>query len=330
MTLVAAAAALVLIALVATTIGAFRIPLADVARVAVGRFGLGGGGSDVQHTVIIDIRWTRIVLAAAVGAALATSGAVYQGVFRNPLVEPYILGVSSGAAFGAGLSIMFDIPGSIQMLAFVFGMIAVALTYRLARVRGQLPTITLVLSGVIIGSLFSALFAILQYLGSNEQLRRLVFWILGGLHRATWDEVRLVTPIVIVGILLVWRWAWSLNVLTLGDDEAAALGIPVARTRAVLIVLATAITALVVSLSGIIAWVGLMVPHAARMIIGPDHRYLIPLSALLGAAFVIVCDTVARTLTTGEVPIGIITSILGAPYLIYLLRTRLGAVMGEG
>lgn len=330
MILALAALGLVVVAVLATTIGAYRIPVADVLRVALARLGLGVGGSGVQETVVIDIRWTRIVLAIAVGAALATSGTVYQGVFRNPLVEPYILGVSSGAAFGAGLSVMFDVPWSLQVSAFVFGMVAVGLTYRLALVRGQLPTVTLVLAGVIIGSLFSALFSIFQYLGSNEQLRRLVFWILGGLHRATWDEVRWVAPVVVVGVLLVWRWAWSLNVLTLGDDEAAALGVPVTRTRMVLIVLATAITALVVSLSGIIAWVGLMVPHAARMLIGPDHRYLIPLAALLGAAFVIVCDTVARTLTTGEIPIGIITSILGAPYLIYLLRTRLGAVSGAG
>ncbi len=326
--LAVAGCGLVAVFLIAVTVGAYRIPLTDVARVAASRFGLGGGGSDVQETVVVDIRLTRIVLAVVVGAALSTSGAVYQGVFRNPLVEPYILGVSSGAAFGAGLSVMFDVPGSLQVLAFTFGLLAVVLTYRLARVRGQLPTVTLVLAGVIIGSLFSALFSIFQYLGSNEQLRRLVFWILGGLHRATWDEVRWVAPVVLFGVLLIWRWAWSLNVLTLGDDEAAALGVPVERTRRVLIALATAVTALVVSLSGIIAWVGLMVPHAARMIIGPDHRYLIPLSAMLGAAFVIVCDTVARTLTTGEVPIGIVTSIVGAPYLIYLLRTRLVAVSG--
>lgn len=323
-----AAVGLVVVAVVAITIGPYRLSVGEVVRAALSRLGLGAATASVEETIVMDIRFTRIALASVVGAALATSGVTYQGVFRNPLVEPYILGVSSGAAFGAGLSIMFSFPGSIQTMAFVFGLVAVMLTYRLARVRGQLPTITLVLSGVIIGSMFHALFSIFQYIGSNEQLRRLVFWTLGGLYRSTFDEVRLIAPFVLIGVLAIWRLAWRLNVMSLGDDEAAALGVPVERTRLTLVALATAITALVVSLSGIIAWVGLMIPHAARMLVGPDHRYLVPLSALLGAAFLIVCDTIARTLTTGEIPIGIITSIVGAPYLIYLLRTRLDHFAG--
>lgn len=309
--------------LVAISVGAYRVPIPDVVRVLASRAGLGIETVAVYDTVVWDIRLTRIVLGMAVGAALATSGAVYQGVFRNPLVEPYILGVSSGAAFGAGLSVMFDFALSMQALAFIFGMVAVFATYSLSRVRGQTPTVTLVLAGVVIGSMFSAMFAIFQYAGTDEQLRRLVFWILGGLHRATWSEVAIVAPLVVFGFAVIWAHSWKLNVLTLGEEEAAALGIRTERVKRILIVAATAITAFVVSVSGIIAWVGLMIPHAARLLIGPDHRWLLPLGAIMGAAFVIVCDTLARTVTTGEVPIGIITSVLGAPYLIYLLRTRL-------
>jgi iron complex transport system permease protein len=323
-----AAVLLVAMAILAIGIGAYHVPPVDVVRALASRIGLGAGAAGVQETVVLDIRLTRIVLAVVVGAALANSGAVYQGVFRNPLVEPYVLGVSSGAAFGAGVSVMFDFPLSLQALAFVFGMVAVFTTYTLARVRGQVPTVTLVLAGVVIGSMFSALFAIFQYVGTDEQLRRLVFWILGGLHRATWADVRIVAPLIVIGLIVIWRYAWELNVLTLGNEEAAALGIPVERIRLTLIIAATAATALAVSVSGIIAWVGLMVPHAARLVLGPDHRYLLPMSALIGAAFVILCDTLARTITTGEVPIGIITSILGAPYLIYLLRTRLDYFSG--
>jgi iron complex transport system permease protein len=319
---------LIVAAVVAIGVGAYYVPPGDVVLAIAGRLGIGGGAASVQETVVLDIRMTRIVLAVVVGAALASSGAVYQGVFRNPLVEPYVLGVSSGAAFGAGVSVMFDFPLSMQALAFIFGMVAVFTTYRLAHVRGQVPTVTLVLAGVVIGSLFSALFAIFQYVGTDEQLRRLVFWILGGLHRATWADVMIVAPFIVLGLVVIWRYSWELNVLTLGDEEAASLGIHVQRIRLVLIVSATAITALAVSVSGIIAWVGLMVPHAARLVLGPDHRYLLPMSALIGGAFVILSDTLARTITTGEVPIGIITSILGAPYLIYLLRTRMGYFSG--
>lgn len=315
--------ALIAVMLGAVSFGAYSIPLREVIRVVLGRLGLIDPVGGIHETIVFDIRIARVLLAVAVGAALSTSGVVYQGIFRNPLVEPFILGVSSGAAFGAGLSVMFDFPFSIQIMAFIFALIAVFLTYRIGRIRGRVPTVTLVLAGVIIGSLFSALFAIFQYIGSTEQLRRLVFWIMGGLHRATLPEIRLVGPLTLMGVIIIWYHGWNLNVLSLGDDEARTLGVPVERTRRILIITATGITALVVSVSGIISWVGLMIPHAARLILGPDHRFVVPMSAVLGAIFVIVCDTLARTLSTGEIPIAIITSILGAPYIIYLLRTRL-------
>lgn len=309
-------------ALISIMVGAYLIPVSDVLAVLGAKVGLVVADNNLHMAVVWDIRLSRVLLAGAVGAALATSGAAYQGTFRNPLIEPYILGVSAGAAFGAGLAVMVDLPLSMQVLAFLFGLLAVLLTYTLSRVRGERPTVTLILAGVLVGSFFSAIFALFQYVGTDEQLRRLVFWIMGGFYRATWAEVAIVVPASIGGVLWLWGLGWRLNILSLGDDEARSLGVDPGPLRRVIIVVSTALTALAVSVSGIVAWVGLLVPHAARLIVGPDHRYVIPLSATLGAVFVMVCDDVARTISTGEVPIGIITSILGAPYLVYLLRTR--------
>lgn len=310
------------VAIISIAVGAYVIPVPDVLAVLAAKTGLTGDADNLHTAVVWDLRLTRVLLAGAVGAALAASGAAYQGTFRNPLVEPFILGVSAGAAFGAGLAVMVDVPLSLQAMAFLFGMLAVWLTYTLSRVRGERPTITLILAGVVVGSFFSAIFSLFQYVGTDEQLRRLVFWIMGGFYRATWDDVAIVVPATIVGCLLLFRYGWRLNILSLGDDEARSLGVDPAPLRRRIIVLATALTALAVSVSGIIAWVGLLVPHAARLLVGPDHRFLLPLSATMGAVFVMACDDVARTIHTGEVPIGIITSVIGAPYLIYLLRSR--------
>ncbi|WNV77619.1 iron ABC transporter permease [Geodermatophilus sp. DSM 44513] len=314
----AAAAAVTLI--VSVCVGAYWIPLADVATVLGAGLGLPLQVVSTQTTVIWDIRLPRTLLAAAVGAALAVSGGVFQSTFRNPLVEPYILGVSAGAACGAGLAVLFPVPFSVQLSAFVFGAIAVSATTLLARNRGS--TIALVLSGVIVGAFFMSVFAMFQYLGTDAQLRRLVFWVLGGFYTSRWEDVVLVTPLVAVGVLLTWAYSWRLNLLTLGDQECRSLGVDPAVTRRVLIVVATALTALAVSVAGIVAWIGLLIPHAARMIAGADNRAVIPVSAFLGATFLMICDDLARTLHSGELPIGVVTAALGTPFLVALLRRR--------
>ncbi|SMP71118.1 FecCD family ABC transporter permease [Anoxynatronum buryatiense] len=313
---------LVLVMAASLCIGAYFIDPREVFQILRHKLWRVPVPNGMAGTIVWDIRLTRILLAVTVGAALASSGAVYQGIFRNPLIEPYILGVSSGAAFGAALAILFEFPYSLQLLAFFFGMLAVTATYSVARMNGETPLVTLILSGVIISSLFSAMVSIFQYIGTEEQLRRLVFWLMGGLYQATWSDIKTILPVVAVGVLLLWMNAWKLNVLSLGETEAKTLGIHTERTKAVLMVTATAITAISVSLTGIIGWVGLMLPHAARLIVGPDHRFLIPLAAIMGSIFLVICDTLARTISTGEVPIGIITAILGAPYLLFLLRRR--------
>lgn len=318
--------------LVAITFGKYNISVLDVYNVILIHIFAGDINTieKIQNTVVWEIRLPRILIAIIVGIALASAGAVFQGCFRNPLVEPYILGVSAGAAFGASLGIIFpQFFFSIQILAFIFAAVAVFASYSLARVRGETPVVTLVLAGVIIGSVFMAMVSILKYIAPEEALREIVFWLMGGLYRATWDDVILTTPVVLISFFVLWYMSWKLNILSMGDEEARSLGVNPEKYKLIVITIATLVTAIAVSAVGIIAWVGLMMPHVARMILGPDHRFMLPAAALIGGIYLILCDTIARTLTTSEIPIGIITSIIGAPYLIYLLRSKGKSIFGD-
>ena len=285
--------------------------------------------SRVQEVIIWKLRTPRMFLALSAGMALAVSGVAYQGCFRNPLVEPYILGVSSGAACGAALAIVYPaiFPQS-QISAFVFALAAVSLTYFMARCRGEIPTVTLVLSGVIVGALFSAAVGIMKYVSDDSQLREITFWMMGGLHYATWDAAVLNLCCAIPCFLVLWALGWKLNLLSLSDEESRSLGLNPSAVRLLAVFIGTLAAAVAVSLTGIIAWVGLMMPHAARMLFGPDHRWVVPGAALMGGIYLLVCDTIARTLTGAEIPIGIITSIVGAPYLLWLLRAKGGSMYG--
>jgi iron complex transport system permease protein len=283
----------------------------------------------VEEVVVWQIRVPRLILAVMAGMALAVSGAAYQGCFRNPLVEPYILGASSGAACGAALAIVFPhIFPQAQLVAFVFALGAVFLSYSLVASRGRIPPLALVLSGIIVGALFSAMVGIMKYLAVDTQLREITFWMMGGLHYASWDDAKLNLIAIVPVSLLLWYFSWKLNVLSLGDEEARSLGINPVLSRFFVIVAATFIAAVCVSTCGIIAWVGLMMPHAARFLFGPDHRWVIPGAAMLGAIYLLVCDTIARTLTPAEIPLGIVTSIIGAPYLLWLLRSKARRLYG--
>jgi len=322
---------LITASLMVVTMGAYNIGILDVYNVVLVHLTSGDINTieKLHNTIVWDIRLPRIILAVTVGIALATAGAVFQGCFRNPLVEPYILGVSSGAAFGAALGIVFpQFFLSIQISAFIFASIAVFTAYSLARVRGKTPVVTLILAGVIVGSIFMALVSIMKYISDDTALREIVFWLMGGFYYAGWADVKLITPIVFIGFATIWLMGWKLNILSMGDEEARTLGVNPEKYKIIVITIATLISALSVSAVGIIAWVGLMMPHAARMILGPDHRFMIPMAALMGAMYLILCDTLARTLTTSEIPVGIITSIIGAPYLIYLLRSKGKTIFG--
>ena len=310
--------------LAALVLGNYEISTADVFKTLFRHLTFSEDSVKRLDSIVVwNVRLPRILLAALVGMTLAVAGGVFQGCFRNPLVDTYILGVSSGAAFGAALAIV--LPGflmSLQVSAFVFGAMAVAGAYFAARTRRETSVLMLVLAGVIIGSVFDALVAMLQYFSRTSALREIVFWLMGGFYYASWQDIALVAPVTLISVLLLWSQGWKLNILSVGDTEARALGIHTEWLKAGLIAVATFATAVSVSTVGIIAWVGLMMPHAARMLLGPDHRYMLPGAALLGAIYMVICDTLARTLISAEIPVGILTSIVGAPYLLYLLRTK--------
>ena len=275
--------------------------------------------------IVWNMRMPRVLMAILAGTALATAGALYQGCFRNPLVEPFILGASSGASFGAALAIVFpSIFLPIHISAFIFALFAVLAAYMLSRQKGEINSVGLVLSGVIIGSVFSALVSIMKYLSEDTQLREITFWMMGGLYHAAWNDVYINAIVIIMCFITAWILSWKLNLISIGDEEAKSLGINPDKYKTIFIITATLMTAVCVSTVGIIAWVGLMMPHAARLVAGPDNRYVIPLASLGGAVYLLICDTIARTLTMGEIPIGIITSIIGAPFLIWILRAKSG------
>ena len=304
--------------------GDYDLSVRDVGSILASHLGLGDGLVPKMHDIIVwRIRFPRLLLAAMTGMAMAVAGAVYQGCFRNPLVEPYILGVSSGASCGAALAIVFPalLPNG-QLSAFLAGTAAVLISFFLARSRGETPPVTLILSGIIVGSLFSAVLGIMKYLASDVELREITFWMMGGFYYANWHDVAVTACAVLPCLAVLASLSWKLNLLSLGDEEARSLGIHPDSLRILFILLATLAASVCVSVAGIIAWVGLMMPHAARMMFGPDNRWVLPGSALLGAVYMLICDTIARTLTGTEIPIAIITSIAGAPYLLWLLRAK--------
>jgi iron complex transport system permease protein len=272
--------------------------------------------------VFWSVRLPRLLMALFVGSALAVSGTVFQGLFRNPLVSPDILGVSAGASFGAGMAILLigNSAFAIQVSAFAFGLVAVALAYQLAR-HCRTDTITvLVLAGVIVSALFTAGLSFLKYVADPyEELPALVFWTMGGFSTIAWKDVAMTVPVVLIGILILYLLRWKLDIMALGDEEALSLGVKVNKMRLIYIAIATLIVASSVATCGTIGWVGLVVPHMARLIIGPGHNHLLPFAAILGAVFMILMDTLARSISGGEIPIGIITSFIGAPFLGYLL-----------
>lgn len=289
---------------------------------------LRGGGSKQTGTVLFAIRLPRIAGAALVGAALAASGASYQALFRNPLVSPDILGVSAGAGLGAVLGIFLSLPVfAIQIFAFIGGVAAVGLVGVVsAAMRNGDRTLALVLTGVVIGALAGAVTSLLKVLADPyDQLPAITFWLLGSLASVTRADIAPVIPAIALGLLPLVLLRWRINVLSLGDDEAKTLGVEAGRIRFLVIAAATLITASVTALAGVIGWVGLVIPHIARMLAGPDFNRLLPVSILLGAIYLLAVDTLARTISGSEVPLGILTAIVGAPFFVWLLaRGRRG------
>nr|WP_321484422.1 iron ABC transporter permease [uncultured Cohaesibacter sp.] len=304
-------------------VGRFFVPLETVLRILVSHiWPLDQSWGDVDYRVVTLIRMPRVFTAAIVGAGLALAGAALQGTFRNPLVEPQNIGVSSGAAFGGVLAILLS--NSNQLLvasAFLFGLLAMVIVYLISRVNGRTPILMLILSGVVTSAFFLALVSLIKYVADpDDKLPAIVYWLMGSFARAGYDDMWLLLGVVGFSALVIYLLRFRINLLSLGDEEAQALGVRVELTRWLILVCVTLITATSVAVAGVVGWVGLVVPHIARMIVGPDNRILLPASALIGAVYLVVIDDVARAATASEIPLGVITAIIGAPVFALLLR----------
>ncbi len=281
----------------------------------------------IYEDILFKIRLPRILLAFFGGIALSTSGASLQAVFKNPLVDSYILGLSAGAGLGAALAIAFlpNMIGFTQIIAFSFSFLAFILTYFTARDRGQASTVSLVLAGVIVTALFSAALSMIKFFTAPEKLSSVVYWLMGSMAVSGWTEVFQSIPFILIAFIIVFLMRWRLNVLSMGDEEAKSLGIDVERDRLIILSATTLMVSSFVSVAGIIGWVGLVIPHLVRMLMRtPDNRIVFPLSASLGGVFLLLADDIARSITSYELPVGVITTIIGAPFFLYLLRKRGG------
>jgi iron complex transport system permease protein len=330
--LVTLAVILGLTLLTATALGKVGISLPDMAKMMLNKltvFDFEPTWRAVDETIIFDVRLPRVIGGALVGAALATAGVLFQGLFRNPMADPYIIGTSAGAALGATIAMMLPIGlaflgfGLVPVLAFIGALFTVLLVYRLARVGGKTPVVSMLLAGFAVSGMLTALMFLLITLsdGLHPRIQSVYMFLMGGVAVDGWEQLAVVGPLVVGGVLLARLFAFRLNAFSLGEEGAAYVGINVERDKMVILGLGSVLTAAAVSISGLIGFVGLVVPHAVRLVLGPEHRLLIPASATVGAAFVVIADLLARTLaSSGELPVGIITALIGAPFFLYLLR----------
>jgi iron complex transport system permease protein len=317
--------------ILATSMGASNLNVNDVFNAIVAKIlPFSGVESNIHDEIIIwNLRLPRIIMAVIAGAGLAVSGAVMQGVMRNPLVSPFTIGVSSAAAFGASIAIMFGFgfmgSGTYNIItnAFIFALMCAFLVYGIAKIRGVTPE-TLILAGIALMYLFGALTATLQYIATEEQLSAVIHWTFGTLTGSGWNEILIVTIMLTICLPLLWRYAWDLNAMASGGDEVAtSLGVNTSRVRMISLTLATIITAGIICFTGIIGFVCLVAPHITRFIIGSDHRFLIPCSCIFGAILLLAADTAGRMMFSPIIiPVGIVISYIGVPLFLYLLMKR--------
>ena len=322
---------LVFVAALAASVGSIKIPFLTTWQVMISKL-------PFPHTapafpsnieiIVLEIRLPRVILTGLVGAALATAGATYQGLFRNPLADPYLIGVAQGASLGAVIGFLIPATwhgmgiGVVPLFAFVGALVSTAIVYSLARVGKTLPVTILILAGVALGALLGSIVSYL-IISSGEKMHGIIFWLMGSFSLSQWVDVKLVLPYIVVGIGVILIYARPLNVMQLDEEQAQQLGVNVERLKLVLLTAATLITAAAVSFVGTIGFVGIIIPHVVRLIWGADYRFLLPLSVLTGAIFLIVADVIARTAQApAEIPIGVITALCGAPFFLYLLRRR--------
>ena len=326
--------------IVSLSIGTAKLPLSHVWGILLQQIpGLGnvftGDWAESTEQIIMKVRFPRVVLAILVGACLSLAGAGFQGVLRNPLADPYILGVSSGAAVGAAFIILFDLHTTlfglwtIPIVAFFTALISLFIVLRLANVQGKYQLETIILSGVVVSAFLGSFVSLMVSL-SDKVVNQIVFWLMGSLAMQGWTFTFVLVPYLMIGFIVLIAYSQHLNLFALGERQAAHLGINVNRTRLVILIVSTFITAAAVSIVGTIGFVGLVVPHLVRLIVGPDYRVIIPITAIVGALYVLWADTLARTLLSPtEIPLGVVTAFLGAPFFGYLLR-RSKHVNGRG
>jgi iron complex transport system permease protein len=310
-------------------IGRIMIPPGDVLKI------LGSGilhlpieqtWEDSVATAVLRIRLPRAIITAFVGAGLSMSGASFQGMFHNPLVSPFVLGVSAGASLGAALGLVMSAPMIIiQLLAFAFGIIAVLITYSMAHIYKTTPVLMLVLGGMVVSAFFQAMLSLVKFTADAEdKLPAITFWLMGSMGSVGPGDLVLALVPIGAGIVVLFLIRWRLNVFSMGDREARSLGVNTERMKVIIIIATTLITATSVAFCGIIGWVGLVIPHLCRMIVGPDHKRLIPATMLVGAAYLMIIDNICRLVSAAEIPIGILTAVIGAPIFAYLLRKTKG------
>ncbi|OWT32643.1 ABC transporter permease [Methanobrevibacter sp. 87.7] len=312
----------ILIFFLSFSIGRFPISTIDVIKTLLSPIIPSLTVSPAISTIVFQIRLPRIIAAMLVGASLAIAGAVFQGIFKNPLVSPDLLGVANGAGFGASIAILASL-GNIftQIFAFIFGIISVSITYLISKSYKNGGILVLILAGTAISAFFNALISGAKFIADPyNKLPQIVYWLMGSLSEVTINKLIITLIPVIIGLIIILSLRWRVNLLAMGDEEAQSLGENPERLRLILIAAATLITSASVSISGIIGWIGLLVPHLTRMIVGPDHKILIPASLSIGASFLLIVDNISRSLISVEIPIGILTAVIGVPVFLYLLR----------
>lgn len=318
---------LVIVSLIAMLVGPSHVGTTSLLKgIFPGAFDGGIVLPEMDKTILFSIRLPRIIFAGLVGAALAAAGVVFQGLLRNPLADPYILGISGGSAVGAIIAIVTGVsalPFGTPVLSFMGALFTIIMVYGIARTNKELQSNTLLLAGVIVNAFFSAVIMFLVSVSSNTNLHSIMFWLMGDLSLVVGDDIPVIALFLMVGFAVIYTYARHLNLIVTGEETAMQLGVDVEKTKKILFLVASLVTAAAVSVSGIIGFVGLIIPHIMRMLLGSDHRLLLPASLLFGASFLIVADTVARTIMApAELPVGVITALCGAPYFIYLLRRR--------
>lgn len=312
-----------ILALVSIGIGRYQVDFMVQIKILLSQvFPIEQTWTNTEETVVMNVRLPRIILAMLIGAGLSIAGASFQGMFANPLVSPDILGVAAGAGFGASIGILlFGNNIYTQISALIMGMLAIGFTFLIGGFKREMPVFMLVLAGVVTSALFEALISLVKFMADpEEKLPSITYWLMGSLGTASYRDLMIAGPLILIGIVILYSLRWRLNILSLSEEEAKSLGISVTKLKWLVIIGATLITASAVATAGIIGWVGLIIPHIARMIVGSNNQYVLPASISIGAMYLLLIDNLARSLTAAEIPLSILTAIIGAPFFAYLLR----------